>query len=188
MRVKRKVKTLAWNSRFKKLRSWHLVPSLWQIEGDKVETVTNFVFLSFKIVVDGVCSHQIKTLAPWKESYDKPRQCIKRQRHHFVNKGLYSRSYGFSSSCVLMWELDLKEGWAPKNWCFWTVVLEKTLESPLDCKIKPVNLKGNQCWLFTERTNAETEVPILRASFLEKTLMLGRIEGKRRRGDRGWDG
>ena len=132
-------------------------------------------------------SHKIKTLAPWKESYDKPRQCIKRQRHHFVNKGLYSRSYGFSSSCVLMWELDLKEGWAPKNWCFWTVVLEKTLESPLDCKIKPVNLKGNQCWLFTERTNAETEVPILRASFLEKTLMLGRIEGKRRRGSRGWD-
>ena len=87
---------------------------------------------------------------------------IKKQRHHFANKGPYSQSYGFSSSHVWIWELYHKEGWMPKNWCFWTVVLEKTLESPLDCKkIKPVNHKGNQPWIFIGRIDAETEVPIL---------------------------
>ena len=100
-------------------------------------------------------------LAPWKNSYDKPRQCIKKQRHHFANKVPYSQSYSFSNSCVWMWELDHKEGWAPKNWSFWTVVLEKTLESPLDCKIKPVNPKGNQPWIFIGRTDVEAEAPIL---------------------------
>ena len=85
------------------------------------------------------------TLAPWKESYDKPRQYIQKQRHHFADKGLYSQSYGFTSSHVQMWKLDHKEVWIPKNWCFWILVLDKTLESPLDCKeIKPVNPKGNQ--------------------------------------------
>ena len=102
-------------------------------------------------------------LAPWKKSYDKPRQCIKKQRHHFANKGLYSQCYGFSSSHVWMWELDHKEGWVLKNWCFWTVVLDKTLESPLDCKeIKPINPKGNQSWIFILRTHAVAETPILR--------------------------
>ena len=87
---------------------------------------------------------------------------IKKQRHYFADKGPYSQSYGFSSSHVWMWELDHKEGWAPKNWCFWTVVLEKRLESPLDCKeIKPVHPKGNQSWIFTGRTDAEAEAPIL---------------------------
>ena len=101
-------------------------------------------------------------LPPWKKSDDKPREHIKRQRHHFANKGPSSRSYGFSSSHVCMWELGHKEGWAPKNWCFWIVVLEKTLESPLDCKeIKPNNTKRNQSWIFTGRTNAEAEAPIL---------------------------
>ena len=101
-------------------------------------------------------------LAPWRRSYDKPRQCIKKQRHHFAEKSLYSQSYGFSSNHVWMWELDHKEGWAPRNWCFWTVVLEKTLEAPLDRKkIKPVNPKGNQPWIFTGRTNAEAEAPLL---------------------------
>ena len=94
---------------------------------------------------------------------------------------LVKASYGFSSSHVWMWELDCEESWALKNCCFWTVVLEKTLESPLDCKeIKPVNPKGNQSWIFTERTDAEAEAPILTNSF-EKTLMLGKIEGGRRR-------
>ena len=103
-----------------------------------------------------------KTRTPWKESYDEPRQHIKKQRHYFVNKGLSSQGYGFSSSRVWMWELDYKEGWAPKNWCFWTVVLEKTLESPLNCKeIQPVHRKGDQSWIFTGRTNVETETPIL---------------------------
>ena len=85
-------------------------------------------------------------------SYDQPRQHIKKQRHYFTNKGLSSQSYGFSSSHVWMWELDYKESWAMKNWCFWTVVLEKTLESLLDCKnIQPVNPKGNQSWIFIGR-------------------------------------
>ena len=100
-------------------------------------------------------------LTPWKESYDQPRQHIKKQRHYFVNKGPSSQSYCFSSSHVLMWELDYKKSWAQKNWCFWTVVMEKTLESPLDCKeIQPVPSKGNQSWVFTGRTDVETETPI----------------------------
>ena len=100
-------------------------------------------------------------LAPWKKSYDQPRQDIKKQRLYFADKGPSSESYGFSSSHVWMWELDHKESWAPKNWCFWTVVLEKTLESPLDCKIKPVSPKGNKSWMFNGRTDAEDEAPIL---------------------------
>ena len=101
-------------------------------------------------------------LAPWKKSYDQPRQHIKMQRHYFVNKGLSSQSSGFSSSHVWMWELEYKESRAPKNWCFWSVVLEKTLESPLDCKdIQPVTPKGNQSWVFIGRTDVEAETLIL---------------------------
>ena len=97
----------------------------------------------------------LQTLAPWKKSYDKPRQCIKKQSHHFADKGPYSQSYGFSSSCVEIRELDHKEGWALKNWCF-------QIESPLDCKeIKPVDPKGIQPWMFTGRTPAEVESPLL---------------------------
>ena len=89
-------------------------------------------------------------------SRDKSRHCIKKQRHHFANKGPYSQSYSFSSSCIRMWALDHKEGWVPKYWCFQTVVLEKTLESPLYCKvIKTVNPKGNQPWIFIRRTDAK---------------------------------
>ena len=88
-------------------------------------------------------------LAPWRKSYDQPRQHIKKQRHYLANKCWSSQSYGFSSSQVCMWELNYKESWALKNWCFWTVVLEKTLESPLDCKeIQCVHPKGNQSWVF----------------------------------------
>ena len=98
---------------------------------------------------------------PWKKSYDQPREHIK-QKHYFSNKGPYSQSFGFSGSHVWMWELDHKEGWAPNNSCFWTVVLEKTLESPLDCKeIKAVNPKGNQYWIFIGRIDVEAEAPIL---------------------------
>ena len=111
---------------------------------------------------DGDCSHEIKTLAPWKKSYDQPRQHIKKQRHYFTNKSPSSQSYGFSSSHVWMWELDYKESWAPKNWCFWTIVLEKTLKSLLDCKeIQQVHSKGNQSWIFLGRIDAEGETPIL---------------------------
>ena len=101
-------------------------------------------------------------LAPWEKSYDQPRQHIKKQRHYFANKGPSSQSYGFSSSHVWMWELDHKESWAPKNWCVWSVNLEKTLESPLDCKeIQPVHPKGYQSWVFIGRTDAEAVTPIL---------------------------
>ena len=101
-------------------------------------------------------------LAPSKKSYDKPRQHIKIQRHCFANRGPSSQGYRFSSSHVWIWELDYKESWVRKNWCFWTVVLEKTLESPLDRKeIKPVNPKTNQPWIFIGRTGAEAEAPLL---------------------------
>ena len=103
-----------------------------------------------------------KTLAPWKKSYDQPRQHIKKQRYYFANKGLSSQGYGFSSSHMWMWELDYKESWVLKNWCFWTVVLENTLESPLDCKeTQPVHPKGNQSWIVIGRIDAEVETPIL---------------------------
>ena len=116
-----------------------------------------------KISADGDCSYEIKRhFAPWKKSNDQPRWHIKKQRRYFANKGLSSQSYGFSSSHVWLWELDYKESGVPKNWCFWTVVLEKTLESPLHCKeIHPVNPKGNQSSIFIGRTDAEAETPIL---------------------------
>ena len=114
---------------------------------------------------------------------------LKKQRHYFANKGLSNQSYGFSGSHEWMWELDYKESWALKNWCFWTVVLEKTLESPLDTKeIQPVHPKGNQSWLFLGRTDAEAETPILWPPDVKNWLiwkdsgMLGKIEGGRRRG------
>ena len=135
----------------------------WQIDGETMKTVTDFILLDSKITADGDCSHKIKRwVAPWKKSYDQPRSHIKKERHYFANKGLSSQSYGFSSSHVWMWELDHKEGWTPKNWWFWNVVLEKTLESPLDCKeIKPVNPKGNQPWICIGRIDAEAETPKL---------------------------
>ena len=116
-----------------------------------------------KITADGDCSHEInKTLTVWKKSYNQPRQHVKKQRHYFANKDLSSQSYGFSSSHVWIWKLDYKESWAQKNWSFWTVVLEKTLESPLDCKeIQPVHPIGNQSWILIGRTDAEAETPIL---------------------------
>ena len=98
---------------------------------------------------------------PWGKSYDQPRKHIKKQRHYSANKGLFSQSYVFSSIHIWMWELDHKESWALKNWCFWTVVLEKTPESPLDYKeIQPVHPKGDQSWIFIGKTDAEAETPI----------------------------
>ena len=103
-----------------------------------------------------------KMLTPWKESYDQPRQHIRKQRHYFASRGLSSQDYGFSSSHVWMSELDCEESWALKNWCFWTVLLEKTLESPLDCKeIQPVHSKGDLSWVFIGRTDVEAETPVL---------------------------
>ena len=101
-------------------------------------------------------------LALWKKSYDKPRQCIKKQRHHFADKGASSQKYSFSSSHAWVLGLDHKKGWVLKNWCLWIVVLEKILESPLNSKeIKPVSPKGNQSWLFIGSTDTEPEAPVL---------------------------
>ena len=113
------------------------------------KTLLSVVFLIISILTDV-------------KSYDQPRQLVKKQRQYSANKGPSSQSYGFSSSHVWMWELDYKESWVSKNLCFWTVVLEKTLESPFDSKeIQPVHPKGNQSWTFLRRTNAEAETPVL---------------------------
>ncbi len=133
----------------------------WQINGETVETVTDFIFLGSKITADRDCSHEIK-------------RCLLLGRKVMTNLDSILKSrditlptkvrlgYGFSSSHVWMWELDHKENWVLKNWCFWTVVLEKTLESPLDCKeIQPVHPKGDQSWVFIGRTDVEAETPIL---------------------------
>ena len=131
-------------------------------------------------------------LAAQKKSYNKPRQCIKKQRHYFANKGLYGQSYGFSSSHVQMWELDHKEGWAPKNWCFWTVVLEKTLESPLDSReIKPVNSTGNQSWIFIGRTGWSSSTLTTWCEELthwKRPCWWERLKAEGEGGGRGWDG
>ena len=131
----------------------------WQIDGETIETVTDFLFLGSKITADGDCSHEIKRSLLLERKIMTNLDSILKSRD-IADKGPSSQSYGFSSSHVWMWELDYKKSWTLKNWCFWTVVLEKTLESPLDCKIKPVNTKGNQCWIFIGRTDAEAETPI----------------------------
>ena len=126
-------------------------------------------------------------LTPWKESYDQPRQHIKKQRHYFAYKVLSSQGYGFSSGHVWMWELDCEEGWVLKNWCFWTVVLEKILESPLNCKdIQPVHPKGDSPGCSLEGLMLKLKLQYFghlmwRADSFEKTLMLGKIEGRRGR-------
>ena len=130
------------------------------------------------------------TTTPWRESYDKPRQCIKKQRHHVADTGLYTQCYGFSGSHVRVWELDHKGSWTQKNWCF-RIVLEKTLESPLDSKIKPANPKGNQPWILIGKLMLKLQYfghLMWRVNSQEKTLMLGKIEGKRRGRQRmnGW--
>ena len=133
---------------------------------------------------------KLEDISSWKKSYDKPKQCIKKQRRHLADKSLYSQSYGFSSGHLWVWELDYKKSWAPKNWCFWTVVLEKTFESPLDCKeIQPVYI--------LKEISPEYSLEVLmlklklryfghlmwRTDSLAKTLMLSlKTEGRRRRG------
>ena len=156
-----------------------------QIDGERVETVADFIFLGSKITADDDCSHEIKRHLLLGR---KVRQHIQKQRHYFASKGPSGQGYGFSCGHVWMWELDCEESWAPKNWCFWTVVLEKTLESPLDCK------RSNQSILKEISPGISLEGMMLRLKLqcsghlmwrvdsLEKTLMLGRIGGRRRRG------
>ena len=125
-------------------------------------------------------------IASWQESDDKPRQCVEKQRHHSVDNSLYYQGCGLPSGHVRLWELDCKDDRVPKNWCLWTVVLEKAPESPLDSKeIKPVNLKGNQSWILVGRTMLKLNFRyfshlIWTPDSLEKSLMLGKIEGRRR--------
>ena len=150
--------------------------------------MSDFIFLGSKITVDGDCSHEIKTHLLLGRQVMTNLDSILKSRDYFANKGPSSQGYCFSNSHGWMWELDYKESWVPKNWCFWTVVLERTLESPLDYKeIQPVHPKADQSWVFILRTDAEAETPLLghlmrRADSLEKTLMLGKIEGRSRRG------
>ena len=128
----------------------------WEIDGETMETVSDFILGGSKITADGDCIHEIKRcLLLGRKDMTNLDSVLKKQRHYFVDKGLSSQSYGFSRSHVCMWELDNKESWAPKNVWFWNVVLEKTLESPLDYKeIQPVHPKGDQSWLFIGRTDA----------------------------------
>ena len=133
-------------------------------------------------------------LTPWKESYDQPRQHIKKQRRYFANKGSSSQGYDFSSGHVWMWGLDYKESWVLKNWCFWTVVLEKTLQSPLDCQeIQSVHPKGDQSWVFIGRTDVEAETstlwpPASKSWLIGKDPDAGKYWGQEEKGTRGWDG
>ena len=158
-----------------------------------MKTVTNFIVLGSKITADCDCNHEIKRPLLLGRKAIRNLDSIFKSRDIILPTGPSSQTYGFSSSHVWMWELDHKEIWVPKNWCFWTVVLEKTLESPLGWKeIKPVNPKGNQFWIFIGRTDAEAKALIdtlrryllqmRRADSFEKTLIPWKIEGRRRRG------
>ena len=141
------------------MQSHHFMANKW---GKSENSDRLYIFLPSKITADGDYSHEIKRhLLLGRKAVTNLDSVLKSRHITLPNKGPYSKTYGFSSQ-VRMWELDHKEGWVPNNWCFPTMVLEKTLESPLDCKgIKLVNLKGNQPWIFIGRTDAETEMPIL---------------------------
>ena len=154
-----------------------------------METVADLIFLGSKITVVYDCSHEIKRhLLLGKKRYDQSIHLTKKQKHHLGDIGPCSQKLCFSNSHGQMWELDHKEGWVLKNWCFWTVLLEKTLESPLDCKeIQTVHPKGDQSWVFIGRTDAEAEGQYFghwcqSADSLEKVLILGKIEGRMRKG------
>ena len=164
----------------------------WEIDGETVETVSDFIFLGSKITADGDCSHEIKRrLLLGRKAMTNLDNILKSRDITLPTKVRFSQGCGFSSGHVWMWELDCEESWVLKNWCFWTVVLEKTLESSLDCKeIQPVHPR-DQSWVFIGRSDAEAETPILwpphaKSWLLEKTLMLGGIGGEG--DDRGWDG
>ena len=130
--------------------------------GETMGTMTDFIVLGYKITADGDCSHEIKRcLLLARNAMINLDSILKSRDNYFTNKGPSSQNYGFSRSHVWMWELDYKESWALKNWCFWTVVLGKTLQSHLDCKeIKSIDPKGNQSCIFIGRTDAEAEAPI----------------------------
>ena len=154
------------------IRCFKLLSTTWD-PWETVETVADFIFLGSKITADGDCSHEIKRhLLLGRKGMTNLDSIFKKQRYYFVNKGPSTQGYDFSSSHVWMWELNYKESWVPKNWCFWNIVLEKTIESPSDCKeIQPVNGKENQSWIFIGRTDAEAETPILWPPDAENRLL-----------------
>ena len=134
----------------------------WEIDGETVETVSDFILEGSKITADGNCSHEIRRRLLLRRKAMANLDSIVKSRHYFANKGPSSQGYGFSCGHVWMWEVDCEEGLALKNWYFWTVVLEKTLESPLDCKeIQPVHSEGDQPWDFFGRNDAKAETPVL---------------------------
>ena len=134
----------------------------WEIDGETVETVWDFIFWGSKITANGDCSPEIKRCLLLGRKVMTNLDSILKSRPITLSKSPSSQGYGFSSSHVWMWELDYKESWAMKNWCFWTVVLEKTLVSPLDCEeIQPVHPKGDQSWVFIGGTDVEAETPVL---------------------------
>ena len=160
-----------------------------QIHGETMKMVKDFILLISKVTADGDRSHEIKRLLLFgRKAMTQPWQQIEKQRHYFANKGPSSQCYGFSCGHVWMLKLDCEESWVLKNWYFWTVVLEKTLESPLDCKeIQPVHSKGDQSWVFLDGVMLKLKLQYFghlmwRVDSLEKTLMLGGIGGRRRRG------
>ena len=163
----------------------------WQVKGGKVEVVIDFLFLGFKITVDGDCSHEIKRWLLIGRKAMTNLDCVEKQRHYSADKGLYNQGYGYPRAHVWLWEVDCKKGRVPTNWFLWTVVLEKTPENPLDGKeIKSVNLKVNQSWILIGRTNAEATVfwsSDANNWLTGKSLMLGKIDGRRRGHQRmGW--
>ena len=159
----------------------------WQIDGEKVEAV-RFYFLGLQnLCRQWLQPWNLKMLTPWKESYDKPRHHIKKQRHHFANKGPYSQSYGFSSSHVQMWELDHTEGWGSKNWWFWIVFWGRLLRIPWISGIsnqsilKEISPKYSLEGLVLKLKLQYFGHLLWRADSLEKALILGKTEGRRRR-------
>ena len=161
----------------------------------RITGVRLFIFGGSKITADGDCSHEIKRRLLLGRKAVTNLDSMLKSRHCVANKGPSSQGYGVSGSPVWMWKLDYKESWVLKNWCCWTVVLEKTLDSPLECKeIRPVNLKGNQSWLFIGRTDVEAETPILWPPDVKNWLIGKRPSWRWERlkagegDDRGWDG
>jgi len=160
----------------------------WQIDGEAMETVTDFILGGSKITSDGDCSHEIKRCLPFGRKVMTKLDSILKSRDITLSPKVLLVKVMVFPVIMYGWEFSYKESWVSKNWCFWTVVLEKTLESLFDSKeIQPVHPKGNQSWIFIGRTDAETETLILWPPDA-KNWLTGKIEGGRRRVDRGWDG
>ena len=193
MKVREESEKVSWKLNIQKTKIMASGPiTSWQIDGETVETKRDFIFLGSKITSDGDCTHENKRhLLLGRKAMTNLDSILKSRDITLVTKVCLVKAMVFPVVVYVCENQTIKKSWVPKNWCFWTVVLEKTLESSLDCKeIQPVHPKGDQSWLFIGRTDAEAETPILgqlmqRTDSLEKTLMLGKVEGGRRRGQQG---